>query len=164
MEMSEHDSLRFWSKVEKHGSNCWEWCGHTKTIGYGNFYLDGKSVLAHRVSYCMHIGGDIDGLDIHHTCENKSCVNPDHLEAVSRKQHIALTPASKGYRALAFNVCKSGHVFSPDNTWTSSSGSRQCRECSRQRQRQIYKDSGKKKLGRQTLLESDRLAAASGRT
>jgi hypothetical protein len=69
-------------KIEENG--CWTWIGAKNKHGYGNTYKKRKSLLAHRVFYEKYKGKIPQGLVIDHLCNNPSCVNPLHLEAVSQ--------------------------------------------------------------------------------
>lgn len=79
---------RFWDKVDKSGA-CWEWQGTKSSDGYGNFttHYKGKTYKAHRFSYEQLVEKVPDGMVLDHICHNRSCVNPDHLRVVTRKQN-----------------------------------------------------------------------------
>ena len=69
----------------EHDNGCHVWTGARFGTGYGQFKLDGKTQLAHRVAWLWYTGSVAD--QVHHLCGVKACVNPEHLEAVNRKQH-----------------------------------------------------------------------------
>lgn len=80
---------RFWAKTEIRGANdCWIWKGSKRKSGYGKFYLNGKRVAAHRVSFWINNGCFDSELDVLHSCDNPSCVNPAHLWTGTAKDNI----------------------------------------------------------------------------
>jgi hypothetical protein len=74
------------------GSPCWIWCGAVDKLGYGRTMTcrNGKNVpaLAHRVYYEQRFGGIPPNMDLHHRCETPACCNPDHLEPLTRTEHV----------------------------------------------------------------------------
>lgn len=76
--LSEKDIARFWSKVEKLGTEagCWIW---TKSGKYGRLYAQRQRLKVHRISWMIHRGADPGIMLVCHHCDTPSCVNPEHL-------------------------------------------------------------------------------------
>lgn len=128
---------RFWSKVDKNGpvperrpdlGQCWLWTDAPLHFGHGRFTLTHKkSVKAHRFAYELLIGPIPEALVIDHLCRNPPCVNPAHLEPVTKGVN-----ALRGETFVAANKakthCKRGHRFDEENTIWVPAG-RKCRAC-----------------------------------
>lgn len=106
---------RFLAKVEK-TNTCWLWQASTTGAGYGQIWMneDGwKRIDAHRYSYILHKGTIPEGLVVMHTCDNKLCVNPDHLILGTQKENLRDMYAKGRNRSLETYKQQSG-----DNHWT----------------------------------------------
>ena len=70
-------------------SGCWLWAGGGNYAGYGMYKVRGKTMHAHRHSYSIaHPHEDISGKVIMHKCDNRACVNPDHLASGSQSDNV----------------------------------------------------------------------------
>lgn len=69
-------------------TGCWDWVKYVDNKGYGKMRHLGKVARCHRISY-MVFNGDIDpGMHILHSCNNRRCVNPDHLRQGTNMDNV----------------------------------------------------------------------------
>ena len=106
--------------------DCWEWPTKSK-LGYGTVYLKDhkKTMLVRRLSYTIVNEKIQDGMVIDHLCRNTSCVNPEHLEAVTPKTNILRGVSNSAVNAKK-EFCIRGH-----NRWGKQRKGRRCLECHR---------------------------------
>lgn len=133
-----HD--RFMSKyVVDDITQCWNWQASTNNSGYGTFgNEDGISVGAHVWSYEYHVDKIPEGLTVDHTCLNRGCVNPNHMEVVTQKVNVLRGSSPPAINARK-TTCPAGHALSGDNLVVYQKGGRQCRECRRVADRKYYR-------------------------
>jgi hypothetical protein len=124
---------RFWTKVRKDADGCWRWIAANNGVGYGHMYYEGAMRYSHRLAYEALIGPIPEGHDLDHLCRTRCCVNPAHLEAVTRRENL-LRGEGLTARNAAATSCPQGHPYDEDNTYVYD-GRRQCRTCRRLRNR-----------------------------
>lgn len=121
--------------IPEPNSGCWIWTGATCSGGYAMLHRRGtKSAVdrAHVLSYQAARGEIPEGFQIDHKCRVRSCVNPDHLEAVTPQVNW-----ERGVSLPAINSrkthCSRGHEYTADNTIfnlrKNGKPGRRCRTC-----------------------------------
>ena len=89
---------------------CWKWKGSSDNNGYSRCYRYGgqstvvwergdlrRETYAHRLAYKVWVGEIPQNFVVHHKCENHQCVNPEHLEAISKDEHDYIHIRSRIY-------------------------------------------------------------------
>jgi len=140
---------RFWEKVGDHSdfTRCWLWVAsfsssgahHFDSLKYGRFWDGVREVKAHRFSYVLRFGSIPEGMTIDHVaargCASTLCVNPYHLEVVTRKVNTLRGVVQVAAVNARKTCCKKGHPFNEENTYVNPDGKRKCRVCCRERQK-----------------------------
>jgi len=133
-------SARWIGRVQHESSGCHIWTGATAGTGYGSIKAWGRVLAPHRIAWVSHHGVDIPaGLVIDHTCRNKTCINPLHLDAVTQREN-AMRGSSPSAMKARQECCPNGHPYSEDNLVAAQAarGYRECRRCALERGRACY--------------------------
>ena len=124
--------------IPEPNSGCWLWIAAYNTNGYGYFRTGSmvnrtrRNEQAHRVSYKLYKGDIPQGLHVCHKCDNKSCVNPEHLFLGTVKDNMQDCVRKNRQKKPNTNAlyCKNGHEFTKVNTSTrTDSKSKRCKIC-----------------------------------
>jgi hypothetical protein len=107
-------------------NGCILWTGAREKSGYGNIDYQKKRYKAHRFAYEIFIGPIPKNKELDHICRNKSCVNPEHLRAVTHQENM-LNSAYMD-RANARTHCKNGHELAIFG-YRSRTNSKRCKGC-----------------------------------
>lgn len=110
-------------------SGCWIWTASLNDNGYGNFYVNGKIEKAHRRSFILSGKSIHRAFDLDHLCRVPSCVNPNHLEPVTRKEN-----ARRGLRGVLHTSkthCPMRHEYTEQNSYFYPDGRKKCKTCAR---------------------------------
>jgi hypothetical protein len=110
-------------------SGCWNWRRAVGSSGYPHIKVGGRERSAARVSFEAFCGPMPDGYEPDHLCRNRRCINPGHIEAVTRAENIRRRELHRAHPGL----CKNGHLLTAART--RAEGGRYCRICVRDSKR-----------------------------
>lgn len=116
--------------------DCWLYAGQKNSNGYGQLRLWEKgnhlNLSAHRLMYEKYKGEIPPKYEIDHLCFTPPCINPDHLEAVTRTENIRRTVRAGRNNQQKKTHCPQGHEYNEANT-EHRYGFRYCIPCHRAR-------------------------------
>ncbi len=116
----------------KPSGSCLLFTGSKNQGGYGHVSIGGNVFMVHRVIWEYLRGKIPDGKEIDHLCKNRSCINVNHLEPVTRRENILRSNAPSGIKSRQ-TLCKYGHdLMDPTNTIImirNGNPNRHCRLC-----------------------------------
>lgn len=121
--------LQLYKRVTIELSGCWLWHGRINDAGHGVFSFGSKTWLAHRLTYILLKDSIPAAMELNQTCKVRLCVNPEHMQVVTRKENLKRVTVKPEERVH----CKNGHELE-----FLKSGGRFCRICKSKKASEYY--------------------------
>ena len=137
LHLSRSEIGRLFSKVQANSeTGCWNWMGGKTNDGHGTFWFRGQKVLTHRFVYAWleEPLPPPSEQELHHICENPSCVNPSHLELIDHRTHMLKTPSV----VTTVNATKTHCPQCGGEYEHEANGTRYCPACKQETNRKLY--------------------------
>lgn len=139
-------SIRYKDKYKiDENTGCWEWTGY-RYHGYGILSVNRRPTKAHRFVYELLREKIPKNAILCHTCDNRSCVNPDHVYVGTYADNNRDIRERRGHHFSVRTQCHRGHEYTPENTkYKKEGGARICVQCFRDYQREYQNEYRKKR-------------------
>jgi hypothetical protein len=171
--LTDEEIKRFWLKTRWNPTiGCLEWTAGKLSVGYGMFWVRTTNIEAHRIAWALSHGAIPEGLCVLHKCDNRACVNCDHL-FLGTKGDNARDMCRKGrHKSQTKTHCQAGHEYPPP-TPGKGGRARSCAQCQTVWRRTAYLKNPEKRRAdslryfyehRERLNEMRRLRYLKGRT
>lgn len=125
---SKSTAERFAEKVRIEDTcGCHVWIGQKTHDGYGKFWFDGQKRYAHRLAIMWHTSVNRPDMEVDHLCKNPACVNPHHLEYVTKRENWLRSDSPSAVNKRKTH-CSRGHALEGRNLYRNGDR-RECRTC-----------------------------------